>query len=230
MDGNGRWAHSKGHARVFGHVRGAKVAKSIIEHAAHSGIEFLTLFAFSSENWSRPQSEVAFLMKLLTRQMHRELHELKKNNIRFRAIGNLEKLPRPAREAVEKAIHETAQNTGMTLFFALSYGGRPEIVKAAQKLAQAILDKKLLVHEISESNFAQHLETAHVPDPDLVIRTSGEMRISNFMLWQIAYSELVILKKHWPEFTHQDFDLAISEYQSRERRFGKVVTPHAPTI
>jgi undecaprenyl diphosphate synthase len=220
MDGNGRWAQARNHHRVFGHVRGARTARHIIEHASRLGIQYLSLFAFSSENWRRPASEVSFLMKLLAKQLLKELPTLKKNNIRLRIIGDLSTLPEAAQKIVERATHETESNTGLQLVFALSYGGRQEIAFAAKKIAEKVKAGKLNPSEIDEDIFTNELYCPHLPDPDLVIRTSGEFRISNFMLWQIAYSEILILDKHWPDFTSTDLDLALSQFSLRERRFG----------
>lgn len=221
MDGNGRWAEAHGHHRFFGHIRGARVAKSMIEACAERKIEFLTLFAFSTENWSRPKSEVNLLMKLLRSRLNRERAQLIKNNIRFRCIGDIGRLPHPVRETVNETIDKTNHCTGMTLIFALSYGGRQEISSAAQKIARLVQDGQLQPQDITEELFATHLESSFFPDPDIIIRTSGECRVSNFFLWQAAYSELMIVPKMWPEFTAEDLDLAITNFASRERRFGK---------
>lgn len=221
MDGNGRWAQAHGHNRLFGHVRGARVAKSIIEGCASKGIEHLTLFTFSTENWLRPTDEVNLLMKLLFRRLNRERATLIKNNIKFRCIGNIDRLPEYVRDTVLKVIRDTDHCTGMTLTFALSYGGRQEISGAARSLATLVKDGKLDPKDITNEVFAAHLESSFLPDPDLIIRTSGESRLSNFFLWSAAYSELLIVEKMWPDFSMADLDAAIQEFGGRERRFGK---------
>lgn len=222
MDGNGRWATSRGRSRTYGHIRGARTAKKIIRSAAGRNISHLTLFAFSTENWLRPQQEVSFLMRLLGHQIRREQTSLMKNNIRFGVIGNMAALPEQIRNALQKTIEMTAQNTGMTLTFALSYGGRQEIVEAARNLAHDVYTGKISVDKIDENIFSKYLPSYGLPDPDLIIRTSGESRISNFFLWQAAYSEIIILEKLWPDFTTTDLESAIHEYSRRDRRFGKI--------
>jgi undecaprenyl diphosphate synthase len=221
MDGNGRWARSRGHNRFFGHVRGAKVAKKVIEECRRLGVKNLTLFTFSSENWERPPAEVAFLMKLLTRRLRRERPSLIKNNIRFRCIGDFSKLPDSVRAEVDKTVEETKNCTGMNLVFALSYGGRQEIVAAARDLAQQVASGKIKAEDIDEELFARGLSSSFLPDPDLIIRTSGESRLSNFYLWQSAYSELFISPKMWPEFDESDLKEAMACFNTKERRFGK---------
>lgn len=228
MDGNGRWAQSRGHHRVFGHIRGARTAKNIIEHCARLGVPYLTLFAFSTENWFRPLEEVQFLMKLLSRHLRRETRTLMKNNICFRCIGNLERLPESVRAVVEETIELTKDNTGMTVVFALSYGGRQEIKNAMTRIARRIEKGLLKADQIDESLISNELDSSFLPDPDLIIRTSGESRISNFFLWQSAYSELYISPKLWPDFTEQDFDMAVRSFNTRERRFGRVLTALTP--
>lgn len=221
MDGNGRWAEALGHNRLFGHVRGARVAKNIIEGCAARGIKFLTLFAFSTENWLRPSEEVSLLMRLLFLRLNRERSNLIRNNIKFRCIGNLERLPLEVRNTVLKTVRETDHCTGMTLTFALSYGGRQEITGAVRDIAQLVKSGRLDPDEITTEMVAGHMESAFLPDPDLIIRTSGESRLSNFFLWSAAYSELLIVEKMWPAFTLTDLDAAIQEYDGRERRFGR---------
>jgi len=223
MDGNGRWAKARGHNRIYGHVRGAKVARAIIEASARLKIPHLTLYTFSSENWFRPDTEVKFLMRLLGRQLRRELATLMKNNIKFRVIGDLARLPVEVRTAVDQTIRETSRNTGMTLVFALSYGSRQEIVKAAQKLAERVQQGDLQLDEIDESLFASSLESSFLPDPDLIIRTSGESRLSNFLLWQSAYSEILSVPTLWPDFSEQNLFACLDYFASRERRFGRVL-------
>lgn len=221
MDGNGRWAERRGRERFWGHVRGAKVAQNMIEKCVNRGIQVLTLYAFSTENWLRPHEEVKFLMQLLRRQLIRERIKLQKQNIRFSVIGDLASLPEPARREVYKTVELTAGNTGMQLVFALSYGARQELTQAVQRLAQQVCDGSLQVSDIDQNLISQSLQTAHLPDPDLIVRTSGESRLSNFLLWQAAYSELYICDTLWPDFNEADLDAAIAHFNSRERRFGK---------
>lgn len=221
MDGNGRWANAHGHHRFFGHVRGARVAKSIIEACSFRQVKFLTLFAFSSENWLRPKDEVNLLMKLLFSRLNRERAGLVRNNIKFKCIGDLERLPAKVKEAVNQTISATDHCTGMTLIFALSYGGRQEIAGAAKKIAFLVGSGQLRPEDVNEELFHSQLESSEIPDPDLIIRTSGESRLSNFYLWQSAYSELMVFPKMWPEFTRNDLDLAIESFNLKERRFGK---------
>jgi undecaprenyl diphosphate synthase len=222
MDGNGRWAQRRQHSRLFGHVRGARVARTIIEAAAQRGIPYLTLYTFSLENWFRPQQEVDFLMRLLRRHLQRELSTLMANNIRFRVIGDLSKVPREVARIVLETVELTAQNTGMTLTFALSYSGRGELTAAVKTLCQRAALGTLNPQEIDEATLAQELESSFLPDPDLIIRTSGESRLSNFMLWQAAYSEILILDRAWPDFSVADLDQALDNFEGRERRFGRL--------
>jgi undecaprenyl diphosphate synthase len=221
MDGNGRWAQVHGRDRTFGHLRGAKVSKSIIEHCANAGVKHLTLYAFSTENWLRPKQEVFFLMRLLAHHMQRERRDLIKNNIRFTTIGDLGRLPKMVASEVERTIRETAQNTGMHLVFALSYGARQELTHAVQTLAKEVTAGRLTAEAINENMIASALETADMPDPDLIIRTSGEFRLSNFLLWQAAYSELYVTDTLWPDFSPAELDKAFRIYSLRERRFGR---------
>lgn len=222
MDGNGRWATDRGQPRSYGHALGARSAKDVIAVAARRGIRYLTLFAFSSENWLRPKQEVDFLMRLIAAQIRRELDSLIKNNIRFRAIGDLNTLPGPLFEAITHATEKTKENTGMTLVFALSYGGQNEIIQAVQKIAAKIASREISPEQITSDMLSAHLESHFLPNPDLIIRTSGEHRLSNFFLWQAAYSEIYVTDKHWPEFTAKDLDLALADYSKRSRRFGGV--------
>ena len=217
MDGNGRWAKSKGKLRIFGHKNGVKSVRDTVEGAAEIGIEYLTLYAFSSENWSRPEREVNALMTLLVSAINKETKTLMDNNIRLSTIGDINKLPSKAQKELQEAILKTKENTRMTLVLALSYSGRGEIINAVQNI---IKDGKK-PEEINEDTFQQYLTTKSVPDPELLIRTSGEYRISNFLLWQIAYSELYFTETLWPDFRRADLYKAILNYQSRERRFGK---------
>ncbi len=222
MDGNGRWAQMRNRPRTYGHLAGARAAKKIITSAATAGLKNLTLFAFSTENWSRPETEVRFLMRLLAHQILREQKNLMKNNIRFRTIGELSRMPAPVRDIVEQTVAMTAGNNGLNLVFALSYGGRQEIIRAARELAEKVSAGELKVENIDESLFANQLESSFLPDPDLIIRTSGEERLSNFFLWQAAYSEILVFNKFWPEFTSDDFKYAMNIFSQRERRFGRV--------
>ena len=217
MDGNGRWAKTKGKLRIFGHKNGVKAVRDTVEGAAEIGIEFLTLYAFSSENWNRPEKEVNALMTLLVSAINKETKTLMNNNIRLCTIGDINKLPSKAQKELQEAITKTKDNTRMTLVLALSYSGRGEIINAVQNI---IKDGKK-PEEINEDTFQQYLTTKSVPDPELLIRTSGEYRISNFLLWQIAYSELYFTETLWPDFRRADLYKAILNYQSRERRFGK---------
>ena len=217
MDGNGRWAKSKGKLRIFGHKNGVKAVRDTVEGAAEIGIEYLTLYAFSSENWNRPEKEVNALMTLLVSAINKETKTLMDNNIRLSTIGDINKLPSKAQKELQEAIIKTKDNTRMTLVLALSYSGRGEIINAVQNI---IKDGKK-PEEINEDTFQQYLTTKSVPDPELLIRTSGEYRISNFLLWQIAYSELYFTDTLWPDFRRADLYKAILNYQNRERRFGK---------
>lgn len=221
MDGNGRWAQARGHHRIFGHVRGASVARMVIEECARRGVANLTLFTFSTENWFRPTDEVTFLMRLLARRLQKELSTLLKNNIRFRCIGDMSRLPSLVRERVEETIRLTSKCTGMNLTFALSYGGRQEIVRAAQALAAEAAAGSLSPESIDELTLASRLESSFLPDPDLIIRTSGEHRLSNFFLWQAAYAEFFVLDRPWPEFDAAELDRAFQFFDSRQRRYGR---------
>lgn len=224
MDGNGRWAERRGKNRFFGHFKGTRVAKKIVEECSRVGLEHLTLYTFSMENWSRPEQEVSFLMKLLAKYLARERETLIKNNIHFECIGQIERLPRFAQEEISKTILATRNNTGMKLKFALSYGGRQEILEAAQNFAQLVSEGKYQPHELTPELFSTLLQTYPTPDPDLIIRTSGEMRLSNFLTWQSVYSEIYITSTLWPDFSADDLHLAFRHFQTRERRFGKTTT------
>ena len=217
MDGNGRWAKSKGKLRIFGHKNGVKSVRDTVEGAAEIGIEYLTLYAFSSENWNRPEREVNALMTLLVSAINKETKTLMDNNIRLSTIGDINKLPSKAQKELQEAIIKTKDNTRMTLVLALSYSGREEIINAVKNIIKDGKKPK----EINEDTFQQYLTTKSVPDPELLIRTSGEYRISNFLLWQIAYSELYFTDTLWPDFRRADLYKAILNYQNRERRFGK---------
>ena len=220
MDGNGRWAKERGKKRVFGHNQGIKSVRDTIEGAVEYGVEFLTLFAFSTENWKRPKAEVNALMTLLIKAINNETKDLIKNNISLKTIGDISQLPLKCQKELAESIKKTKNNTGMTLILALSYSGKWEIINAIKK----ILQQEITLENFSEDIFQQYLTTNNVPDPELLIRTSGEKRISNFMLWQIAYSELYFTEKKWPDFRKEDLKEAIIEYQNRERRFGKTTT------
>ncbi|MEL1243749.1 isoprenyl transferase [Flavobacterium sp. DGU11] len=221
MDGNGRWAKKKGMLRVFGHENGAKAVRESVESCARLGVEYLTLYAFSTENWNRPKVEVDTLMKLLMSSLKKELPSLHKNNIKLNTIGNTELLPESVRKQLLDAIEQTKNNSRMTLTIALSYGSREEIISAVKKISEQVLNNQLNIADISESVISQHLYTHDLPDVDLVIRTSGEQRISNFLLWQVAYAEFYYTEVLWPDFREKDLHEAIISYQKRERRFGK---------
>lgn len=221
MDGNGRWAKKRGKLRIFGHENGVESVRQTAEAAAELGIEYLTLYAFSTENWKRPRMEVEALMKLLLRTISVEIKTLNKNDIRLRAIGNLDALGNDVRKRLQYAIEETKYNTRMNLVLALSYSSHFEIVEAVKKIASDHKNNELEIDDINESLISDYLFTKDFPDPELLIRTSGEFRISNFLLWQLAYSEIYITPKLWPDFRKEDLYEAIVNYQCRERRFGK---------
>ncbi|MEO5916103.1 MAG: polyprenyl diphosphate synthase [Luteolibacter sp.] len=220
MDGNGRWAKERGLPRLEGHRAGAESVREVLEACIELGVEYLTLYAFSSENWSRPPAEVTALMSLLDRFLDEKAKDLDRQNVRLLAIGQLDRLPAKTRALVERIKARTAENTTLTLVLALSYGGREEIVSAARSLASDAVDGKIAPSDIDNDLFASRLQTAGIPDPDLLIRTSGEMRVSNFLLWQISYAEMVIVKKFWPEFRQGELFEAVNEYKRRHRRFG----------
>jgi undecaprenyl diphosphate synthase len=221
MDGNGRWAKQKGLLRTIGHENGTKSVKNTVEACAELGIQNLTLYAFSTENWNRPKFEVETLMKLLISSLKKELATLQKNNIRLNAIGNLTNLPSKVQKELEEVIESTAANTRMTLTLALSYGAREELVQAVKKISDKVKNNIISLDAIDESIINKHLYTHNLPDVDLVIRTSGEHRISNFLLWQIAYAEFYFSEVLWPDFKKEHLYEAILSYQNRERRFGK---------
>lgn len=222
MDGNGRWAKLRGRRRIFGHMRGAKVARETIRSCARAGVKHLTLFAFSTENWLRPKEEVSVLMKILAKYLVREQRSLMEQNIRFTTVGDIARLPKEVTQIVQKTIQATANNTGMNLVFAISYGARAEITEAAKQIARRVKSGELSPDEIDESLFDMHLSSAPAPDVDLIIRTSGEYRLSNFMLWQAAYAELYFEQILWPDFTEKHLHKAFDWYSNRERRFGQV--------
>jgi undecaprenyl diphosphate synthase len=221
MDGNGRWAQEQGQDRLYGHYHGVVSVRKVVEAAAEIGIEYLTLYAFSTENWDRPEAEVTGLMTLFVDTIAKEVPDLHKNNIKLRFIGNLELLPPAAQQDLEDATSQTAQNTGLTLIIALSYSSRWEIVHAAQQLAQQVKMGDLNPDQITEAIFADALATKGFPDPELMIRTSGEHRISNYLLYQLAYAELYFTETRWPDFRKEHLIHALLDFQSRERRFGK---------
>jgi undecaprenyl diphosphate synthase len=220
MDGNGRWAKKQGKPRIFGHQNGAHAVRSTIEAAAEIGVNYLTLYAFSSENWNRPKMEIEALMALLITTIDNELDKLVKNNIKFKVIGNTDLLPASVKNKLTTALDRTQNCTGMTLIVALSYSARWEIVEAVKKLALA-QTQGIEIDKINQETFSQFLTTSEIPDPELLIRTSGEFRLSNFLLWQIAYTELYFTEVLWPDFGKDEFYKAIISYQNRERRFGK---------
>lgn len=221
MDGNGRWAKSQGQKRVSGHKKGTKAVHDTVEACAEIGIKTLTLFAFSTENWKRPSLEVRTLMELLIRSLKKELSTMMDNEIKLTAIGCLDKLPKSVRKELQGVIEKTAGNKRMNLVLALSYGGREELVNATKNICQSIQEKKLQIDEVNERIIQQNLYTCNLPDVDLLIRTSGEQRISNFLLWQIAYAELYFTQILWPDFRKEHLYEALLNYQNRERRFGK---------
>jgi len=222
MDGNGRWALERGLPRVAGHREGVKAARAVVRAARELGIRYLTLYAFSSENWSRPADEVSTLMSLLERSIDQELPELMANNVRLRVIGRPNNIPSRVKRGIDRVVAATAGNTGMTLVMAFNYGGRDELVDACRALARQVQRAEITPEEIDEKRVGRALYTEGIPDPDFLIRTSGEMRISNFLLWQIAYTELWVTPSLWPDFGPRELYLAVADFQCRERRFGAV--------
>jgi undecaprenyl diphosphate synthase len=221
MDGNGRWAEMKGKPRVFGHKNGVTSVKDVIEGCREIGVNYLTLYAFSTENWNRPKLEVRTLMALLVSSLRKELNTLVKNNIKLNTIGNIENLPEKAQVELAEVVEKTKNNTSLTLTLALSYGSREEIVNVIRNISKKVVNNQLSVEDINENIINNHLYTFSLPDVDLLIRTSGEKRISNFLLWQIAYAELYFTNTLWPDFRKENLFNAIVDYQQRERRFGK---------
>lgn len=219
MDGNGRWAKLRGHERSYGHQAGAETVHIIAEEAARLGVQFLTLYTFSTENWNRPSHEVAALMSLLFESIEEET--FMKNNIRFQIVGDIEKLPLNVQERLQQCIEHTSQNSGMTLVLALSYSSHWELTQATRKIAALVAQGKLSVEDIEADTISEHLATNFMPNPDLLIRTGGELRLSNYLLWQCAYSELYFCDTFWPDFREEEFCKAIFDFQQRERRFGK---------
>ncbi|MEO6550577.1 MAG: isoprenyl transferase [Ferruginibacter sp.] len=221
MDGNGRWAQEKGEDRLFGHLHGVESVRNIVEGAAELGVEYLTLYAFSTENWDRPAYEVSGLMEILVDTIRNEVPTLNKNNIRLHVIGDMEMLPGTARQELQEALQETSVNTGLNLIMALSYSSRWELVNAVKKIALDVKAGELSTDDITQDTLQQYLTTSKFPDPELMIRTSGEFRISNFLLYQLAYAELYFTNTRWPDFRKENLYEAIVDFQSRERRFGK---------
>lgn len=220
MDGNGRWAKARGLPRNLGHRQGVDAVREVVRTCRQLGIQYLTLYAFSSENWKRPESEVAGLMELLRLYIRRELDELARNGVSIRMIGDRSRLAPDIVDLIADAEAKTRDNRTLTLVIALSYGGQDEIVEACRRLAEQVAAGKLSPQEITTASLASHLQTVGIPDPDLIIRTSGEQRLSNFLLWQSAYSELIFVDKLWPDFSSQDLAAAVEEFQRRERRYG----------
>ena len=226
MDGNGRWAKKKGAARIFGHRNAIQAVTDVTEACGELGIKYLTLYAFSTENWSRPKEEVDGLMELLVNTLKKEIHNLMENRVSLMTIGDISHLPKICQRNLEEAKEATRNNTGLKVLLALNYSGRWEILKAVRKLAEDVQQGHLNPEDIDERLFSDRLETSGVPDPELLIRTSGELRVSNFLLWQIAYTELYITKTLWPDFRKEDLYKALYSYQHRERRFGNVLEPN----
>ena len=219
MDGNGRWATERGKPRSYGHQAGVETVRRITSECTRLGVKYLTLYTFSTENWNRPETEIAALMGLVLSSLEDEI--FMKNNVRFKVIGDIERLPAEVQRKLQETIDHTANNTAMTMVVALSYSSRWEITKAMKDIVQKALDGQLSVDDITEDTVSQNLTTASIPDPDLLIRTGGELRISNYLLWQIAYSELYFCDTFWPDFNEADLHKAIADYQHRQRRFGK---------
>jgi undecaprenyl diphosphate synthase len=223
MDGNGRWAKERGLRRTEGHREGIKRVKEIVRAAAELGVKVVTFFAFSTENWARPKKEIDMLMRSLSHFLDREIKELDKNNIKFIAIGRGEPIPKYIQTQIRDAENKTGGNSGLVVVLALNYGARQEIVDAAKKFAVSVIKSETNLEDLDVQGFSRYFYTAGLPDPDLLIRTSGEMRLSNFLLWQLSYAELYFPKKYWPEFKRQDLEQAIGIYQKRQRRFGAVL-------
>lgn len=221
MDGNGRWATKRGLPRTAGHQEGMNSVRDIVQASSQTGVKFLTLYAFSIENWNRPVSEVGMLMKILEKYLKKELDELHANNVRLLTIGKLNSLPKVVQKLIHRSVEITKDNDGLTLTLALSYSGRWDIVRTVQMLALDVRRGKVSPEDIDEELFSSYLQTSNIPDPDLLIRTSGEMRLSNFLLWEMAYGEMYITDKFWPEFRRNDLYEALENYMSRERRFGR---------
>lgn len=220
MDGNGRWARERGKERVYGHINGVESMRRVIRAAIRWGVRYLTVYAFSTENWGRPEQEVQALMELLCRSVANETAELDRNGVRMRFIGNIDELSEDVRRAIARSEEQTSANDKLTLVIAVNYSSRWEIARMARRIAEQALDGKLSPERVDAGTVADNLVTAGIPDPDLLIRTSGELRLSNFLLWQLSYSELYFTDTYWPDFDEADFDKAIEDYRSRERRYG----------
>ncbi len=221
MDGNGRWANQRGKQRVLGHKKGASAVREVIEEAGRQEIKFLTLFTFSTENWSRPEDEVGVLMRLLLSSLKKEFNRLIKNNIKLKSIGDLDRLPSAVREELNYVVDKTKNNTGLTLTLALNYGAKEELTQAMKTIANKVKNSIISIEKVDQSTINEHLYSHYLPPVDLLIRTSGEERISNFLLWHIAYAELYFTKILWPDFSKEDLNEALTNYGKRERRFGK---------
>ena len=221
MDGNGRWAKQHGHERSFGHENGVSTVRQVTEIASEVGVEYLTLYTFSTENWNRPQEEVDALMNLIVVSIEQQTPDLIKNNVRLTAIGDMSRMPEFAASRLAKCMEDTSHCTGLVLCLALSYSSRWEIVEACRQLAREVASGKMKAEDIDDMALSARMATREMPDPDLLIRTGGDLRVSNYLLWQIAYSELYFISKYWPDFTKEDFVEAIADYQARERRYGK---------
>lgn len=222
MDGNGRWAKSRFMPRTYGHKAGVETIRKVVKECSRLGVKYLTLYAFSTENWKRPKDEVSALMGLLVKYLRSELEELHRNNVKILTIGDISKLPNACIEELDRAKKETKDNTGLVMSLALNYGGRNDLVNAVRNISQEVLDGKISPDDIVDDTIASHLSTNESPDPDLVVRTSGEQRLSNFLLWELAYSEFYFTDIHWPDFDEKELQKAIYAYQSRDRRFGGV--------
>ncbi len=230
MDGNGRWAQTKGNVRIYGHKAGVDSVRDITESCAQIGVQYLTLYAFSTENWNRPRVEVNGLMKILVSSLREEAERLKKNNIKFTTIGQIDRLPEKCQKQISQVKELTKENDRLQLCLALSYSGRWDITEAVKKLSVRVQNNELKPEDINDELIGSHLSTAEVPDPDLIIRTSGEYRISNFLLWQLAYSELYVTETYWPDFKRDELYEAIKSYQERDRRYGKVKNGYSKSI
>ena len=222
MDGNGRWSKSRFMPRTYGHMVGVETIRKVVKECSRLGVKYLTLYAFSTENWKRPKDEVSALMGLLVKYLRNELEELHKNNVKILTIGDISKLPQACIEELDHAKEKTKDNRGLVMSLALNYGGRNDLVNAVKKISQEVVDGKISVDDIGDDLISSHLSTKESPDPDLVVRTSGEQRLSNFLLWELAYSEFYFADVHWPDFDEKELQKAIFAYQSRDRRFGGI--------
>jgi len=232
MDGNRRWAAKNKLKTVFGHSAGSEVIKSIIDESNNLGIKILSLFCFSTENWKRPKAEINYLMNLMSKYLHKEMENVKKNNIKLQSFGDLSELPEPCKSDLLNSIEKTKNNTGLVLNFCMNYGGQEDILSAVKSIAKEVKENNLAIRNIDHQLIEDNLFTKNLPDPDLIIRTSGELRLSNFFLWQAAYSEFYFTEKLWPDFTPKDLEFACIEYSKRKRRFGgnKAQTKHQPNL